>query len=427
MIIVVGAGLAGLTCAKVLHEQRHPFMLLEASDGPGGRVRTDVTPSGYRLDRGFQVLFTAYPAARRHLSLARLDLRRFDRGALIALDGKLRTLSDPTRDPGALLPSLLTGIIPFADKRRVLPLVREVTRASLENIFAEDAPPASTLEYLRGRGFSETFIDRFARPFYGGIFLDRSLETSAAMFRFTFKMLVQGDTVVPSAGIGAIAEQLARLLPVQDVRYGARVVEVLTDGTRAYGVRTEDGTIVDADAVVVAADPPTTARLTGAALPKVPVVTTCVYFSSSRSLYSGKKIVLNAAPDAYVNNLVQITNIAPSYAPAGQHLVSATLLELPQGRDDAIAARALDDIKRMFPRRATAALTPLSLVRVPFAQFAQPPGIFERLPSNATGVAGLIVAGEGTLSSSIQGAMLSGQRAAGEALRAVDTGALSPV
>src|SRR5579875_1575259 len=112
MIIIVGAGLAGLTCAKVLHEHRQPFMILEASDGPGGRVRTDVTPSGFRLDRGFQVLFTAYPAARRHLSLARLDLQRFDPGALIALNGKLHTLADPTRDLGALLPSLLTTIVP---------------------------------------------------------------------------------------------------------------------------------------------------------------------------------------------------------------------------------------------------------------------------------------------------------------------------
>ena len=426
MIIIVGAGLAGLTCAKVLHEQRQPFMILEASDGPGGRVRTDVTPSGFRLDRGFQVLFTAYPAARRHLSLARLNLRRFDPGALIALNGKLHTLSDPTRDPGALASSLLTRIVPFKDKTRVLPLRREIRRMSLERIFADDED--TTLEYLRARGFGDRFIDNFARPFYGGIYLDRSLDTTAALFRFTFKMLAEGDTAVPADGIGAISEQLARFLPVQDVRYGARVIEVIADGSRAYGVRTEDGTVVDADAVVVAADPPTTARLTGAPMPTSPLVTSCVYYASSRSLYNAKKIVLNAAPDAYVNNLVQITNIAPSYAPPGQHLVSATLLELPQGREDDIAARALEDIARMFPRRNVArTLRPLSIARVPFAQYAQPPGIYHRLPGNETNIAGLIVAGEGTLSSSIQGAMLSGQRAAHAALQAIDTGQLTPV
>jgi len=426
MIIIVGAGLAGLTCAKVLHEQRQPFMILEASDGPGGRVRTDVTPSGFRLDRGFQVLFTAYPAARRHLSLARLNLRRFDPGALIALNGKLHTLSDPTRDPGALASSLLTRIVPFKDKTRVLPLRREIRRMSLERIFADDED--TTLEYLRARGFGDRFIDNFARPFYGGIYLDRSLDTTAALFRFTFKMLAEGDTAVPADGIGAISEQLARFLPVQDVRYGARVIEVIADGSRAYGVRTEDGTVVDADAVVVAADPPTTARLTGAPMPTTPLVTSCVYYASSRSLYNAKKIVLNAAPDAYVNNLVQITNIAPSYAPPGQHLVSATLLELPQGREDDIAARALEDIARMFPRRNVArTLRPLSIARVPFAQYAQPPGIYHRLPGNETNTACLIVAGEGTLSSSIQGAMLSGQRAAHAALQAIDTGQLTPV
>ncbi len=426
MIIIIGAGLAGLTCAKALHERRQPFMILEASDGPGGRVRTDITPSGFRLDRGFQVLFTAYPAARRHLSLARLNLRRFDPGVLIALNGKLHTLSDPRRDPGALLPSLLTRVVPFGDKRRVLPLRRELKRRSLEQIFADDG--ATTVEYLRACGFTDRFIDNFARPFYGGIYLDRSLENSAAVFCFTFKMLAEGETVVPAEGIGAITEQLARLLPVQDVRYGARVIEVLTDGSRAYGVRTEDGAIVDADAVVVATDPPTTARLTGAPVPTTSVVTSCVYYASSQSLYNAKKIVLNANADAYVNNLVQITNIAPSYAPPGQRLISATLLELPQGRDDAIAARALEDIGRMFPRRhVDKILKPLAIVRVPFAQYAQPPGIFHRLPGNETDIAGLIVAGEGTLSSSIQGAMLSGQRAADVALRAIDTGQLTPV
>jgi phytoene dehydrogenase-like protein len=426
MIIIVGAGLAGLVCAKVLHEHRQPFMILEASDGPGGRVRTDVTPSGFRLDRGFQTLFTAYPTARRHLSLGRLNLRRFDPGALIALNGKLHTLSDPTRDPGALLPSLLTGIVPLGDKRRVLPLRRELKRRSLEQIFADDGD--TTIEYLRARGFTDRFIDHFARPFYGGIYLDRSLENSAAVFRFTFKMLAEGETVVPAAGIGAITEQLQRLLPVQDVRYGVRVIDVLTDGARAYGVRTEDGAVVDADAVVVATDPPTTARLTGAPVPTTPLVTSCVYYASPQSLYGARKIVLNANADAYVNNLVQITNIAPSYAPPGQHLISATLLELPQGRDDTIAAHALEDIGRMFPRRnVERTLKPIAIVRVPFAQYAQPPGIFHRLPGNETGVAGLIIAGEGTLSSSIQGAMLSGQRAAAHALHAIDTGRLTPV
>lgn len=426
MIVIVGAGLAGLTCAKVLHERRQPFVLLEASDAPGGRVRTDVSPSGFRLDRGFQVLFTAYPAAQRHLSFARLSLQRFDPGAMIALNGRLQTFSDPRRDPGSFFPSLFASAGTLGDKMRVLKLRRQIARLSLEQIFDRSAPDETIEQYLTDFGFTHKFIDNFIRPFYGGIFLDRSLETSAAMFKFTFKMLSVGDTVVPAEGIGAITDQLARLLPITSVRYNTAVVDLLSDGHRALGVRTEDGLVYEADAVVMATDPPTTARLTGTPMPTTPVSTTCVYFSSPAPLYAGKKIVLNAAPDAFVNNLVQITNIAPSYAPAGQHLLSASLLELPQGREDDIAVRALEDIKRLFPRRNLSAFTPLAVVRVPFAQYAQPPGFLGEAPANETGLAGLIVASEATESSSIQGAMLSGQYAADAARRALDTGRLIP-
>jgi hypothetical protein len=91
-----------------------------------------------------------------------------------------------------------------------------------------------------------------------------------------------------------------------------------------------------------------------------------------------------------------------------------------------LAEQALDDIVRMFPTSKRSHLTPLSVVRVPFSQFAQPPGFYQRLPGNETRIAGLVVASEGTVSSSIQGAMLSGQRAADAALLAIDTGSLSP-
>jgi phytoene dehydrogenase-like protein len=425
MIVIVGAGLSGLTCAKVLYEQRTPFMILEASEWAGGRVRTDVSPSGFRLDRGFQVLFTAYPAARRHLSLGRLHLQRFDPGVVIARAGKLYTLSDPARDLGALPSRLLTRVVTFGDKRRVLAMRRQLRKTPLDAIFqGEDC---STLDYLLQRGFSERFINNFVRPFYGGIFLDRSLSTSAAMFLFVFKMLSEGDAVVPAEGIGAITEQLVRLLPINDVRYNVRVAEVLTDGTRALGVRTDDGIVVEADAVVVATEPPTIARLTGVPVPATPVSSSCVYYMSPRPLYRGKKIVVNANPDALVNNLVQLSNVAPSYAPPGQHLLSATVLGLPEGRDDDLAMYARDDIKRMLPRADVRMLTPLAVVRVPFSQFAQPPGFFNTLPTNETGIGGLIVAGEATLSSSIQGAMLGGQRAAEAALRYIDTGRLTPV
>src|ERR687890_887171 len=120
-VIVVGAGLAGLTCAKVLAERGVEAVIFEASDEVGGRVRTDER-DGFQLDRGFQVYFTAYPISRRHLDYEALNLRAFDPGAIVCRGGKKTILSDPLRDPKALVPSLLSDAATFSDKFETLKL-----------------------------------------------------------------------------------------------------------------------------------------------------------------------------------------------------------------------------------------------------------------------------------------------------------------
>lgn len=59
-VIVVGAGLSGLAAARKLGDAGVPVRILEASDGVGGRVRSDVL-DGFILDRGFQVFIEGYP------------------------------------------------------------------------------------------------------------------------------------------------------------------------------------------------------------------------------------------------------------------------------------------------------------------------------------------------------------------------------
>ena len=118
-IIVVGAGLAGLTCAKVLRERGAEVAVFEASDGVGGRVRTD-EQDGFLLDRGFQVYFTSYPVAGRHLDYEALDFRGFDPGVIVRRGQEKSVLSDPLRDPKALVPSLLSDAATLGDKLRTL-------------------------------------------------------------------------------------------------------------------------------------------------------------------------------------------------------------------------------------------------------------------------------------------------------------------
>jgi phytoene dehydrogenase-like protein len=421
MILVVGAGLAGLTCAKVLVEAGHEVRVLESSDAVGGRVRTDANADGFLLDRGFQVLFTAYPAVRRHLDLEALKLRPFLPGAAIVRDGRWHLLGDPLQRLSLLGPTLSNPLLPFGDKRRMLRLRRNARRRSLDVIFNRPIKKGDKSIYaeLRRRHFSEHgFIENFARPFFGGIFLDRELSTSARMLLFTMKMLASGKTAIPEHGMGAIAEQLAAKLPPHALRLQTRVEGIVEADGRAVGVTMTGGEEMQGEAVIIATDAATAERLSGRDLPSDPVPVTCVYFAAQQSLYSGPRLLLNANPDAFVNNAVQLTNIAPAYGPPGQHLLSCSVLGLPEMDENELIRRCREDIAAWFPDRdlAAAKLRHIATYRIRFAQFRQEPGVFATLPSNTTPTAGLFLAGEYTASSSIHGAMFSGEQAAKAAL-----------
>ena len=417
MILIVGAGLAGLTCAKELIAAGQQVLVLEAANAVGGRVRTDITEEGYRLDRGFQVLFSAYPAVKRHLKLDDLKPRRFDPGAILVHDDKRYEIADPLREPSQLVADLLNPLIPLSDKLRVLNLTRQVLGLSVADIFSGKGEPhgqdMSIIDYLHSLGFRDDgFIDNFVRPFYGGILLDRSLASSMRMFQFTYKMLASGDTLIPAEGMQRIPEQLTASLPRASLRLNTPVKELLTSNGKMRGVLLANGETIEAEQVVIATDSPTAAQLTGLPLPTSPMGCVCLYFAGDEQLYTQRKILLNTATKAFVNEAVLITNIAPTYAPPHKHLLSVTVLDAPQADDEELAARAREEMAAWFPDRNLKHWRLLKTYRIPFSQFAQPPGIYDSLPGNATPIEGLYLAGEYTKSSSIQGAMHSGEYAA---------------
>ncbi len=426
MILVVGAGLAGLTCAKALVEAGHEVRVIEASDHVGGRVRTDHSPDGFLLDRGFQVFFTAYPAARRNLDYSALRFKKFTPGAVIIRDGQWREVADPRRRPFTMGKTLSNPLLSFGDKLRTLRLASYARRRKEHDIFFGKLPgkafkgaDRSAYQELKRRHFREDgFIANFARPFFGGIFLDRSLETSARMMLFTLKMLASGDIVIPEQGIGAITDQLAAALPPGALKLETRVEGIVEADGRAVGVTLTGGEEVQGEAVVIATDAPSAQRLINRELPSEPVSATCLYFSTTESLYKGPKLLLNASLDAFVNNVVQISNVSPAYAPKGQHLLSVTVPGAPELGDAELIARCREEMAPWFPGKDLSKLRHLATYRIRFAQFRQPPDIFAHLPSSAvSGVGGLFLAGEYTSSSSIHGAMLSGEQAANETLR----------
>src|ERR1700741_3828513 len=219
-VLIIGAGLAGLACARHLADAGVSFQIIEASDGIGGRVRTDKV-EGFLLDRGFQVLLTAYPEAQRTLDYYALDLKKFAPGAFSWFAGRLNKLVDPWRTPGAWSEALRSDFGGFFDKLRIVRLRSSLRNTSIDRIFKR--PERSTKDSLVAAGFSEEFVHRFFRPFFGGIFLDGELKSSSRMFEFVFKMLSEGDIAVPTRGMGAIPAQLAAKLPAGTGQLHARV------------------------------------------------------------------------------------------------------------------------------------------------------------------------------------------------------------
>jgi phytoene dehydrogenase-like protein len=219
--IIVGAGVAGLSCALELKRKGIEFVILEASDAVGGRVRTDRV-DGFLLDRGFQVFLTAYPEARRVLDYSSLDLKAFYPGALLRVNRSFKRVSDPWRRPLQASRDFLSGVIPRSDQLRIGSLRARVTSS-------EYRPPEkeiSTLHYLEELGIGDTTIRRFLKPFFGGIFLEEELTTSQAMFEFVFKMMSSGDISIPAKGMGEIPAQMAHSLPTQSLRLNSKVVSL---------------------------------------------------------------------------------------------------------------------------------------------------------------------------------------------------------
>ena len=414
-IAVVGGGLAGLVAAGRLATAGREVTLFERAEAVGGRVRTR-RRDGFTLDRGFQVVFDAYPAVRRELDLEALALRRSPSGAVGARPGRRFTFADPRRHPEAAIATLTHPDAGLGDLLRLYRLARSLRRRDPGSLLP--GPDQTVREELARRGFSDRFVDAFLAPFYGGITLDRSLSTAAGVFRYTFKMLAEGHAAVPAAGMGAIPAQLADRARSAGVAIetGAEVtgLEVTGDGV---SIELADGP-QEADAAVVATDPPTARELTG--VDAVPVtgrgcVTQYCALPAGEAPLTDGRLLLNAEGRT-PNHVVPLSAVAPAYAPADSQLVAAVFLGSLEASDAAYAAATRRALEAWYPDRSFAALEPLATDRTPFAQFDQPPGSLGALPAPTAPSGPVFLAGDYTRWSSIQGALESGRRAAAAVL-----------
>jgi len=406
-VVIIGAGLTGLSCAVRLHEAGLRVLLLEADRAIGGRVQTDQV-EGFLLDRGFQVYLDAYPTAGNLLDLDSLGLGKFEPGALVWKGGEFRRVMDVWRRPKSALTSALQPIGNLFDKLRVARLRYRLRATPIAKLWAKSE--STSEQYLADLGFSKGMIDTFFRPFYGGIFLERGLATSSRMFEFTFKMFSEGSATLPASGMQAIPLQLAARLPEGTIRLETAVL-----GLRAGAVELARGEAIPADHIVVATDGDQAATWLGAEV-KAPKWQSVLglYFDAPASPLGEPIIALNGDGQGLVNNVSVPSDVSPHYAPAGRSLVSVSVLGSPD--ESNLEARVKSELTTWFGPEV-ADWRHLATYRIRKALPAPSPA--EDFPGKACQNLGngLYVAGDHLTCGSIEGAVTSGLETAEAILR----------
>lgn len=402
-VLIIGAGLAGLACARRLTQSGLTCTILEASDGIGGRVRTDRV-EGFQLDRGFQILLSGYPEARKALNYATLDLMPFHPGALIRYAGRFHVMSDLFRRPQDLVQTLVSPIGSFTDKLRMLRVRRD---ALSQRLCPEMSDPARPIhEVLATYQFSDDMMSRFFNPFFSGVFLETGLTTPCWIFELVWGAFCRGATALPRDGMGAIAQQLAAPLPPETIRLNQAVQHI-----QGSSVVLESGEQLTGDVLVVATDEATAARLRGEHGANTSARgSRTLYFDAPTTPQRGPWLIVNGESTGLVRTLCVLSEAAPSYAPMGRALISVTTTAQIGAHDDVPQAVRLflhswfgsqvDEWRHLRTDHIQGALPPIDLLSP------------ENRAASPRVAAGLYLCGDYRESGTLDGALLSGRKAA---------------
>ena len=402
-IHIIGGGISGLIAARVLEEHGLSATIIEATDRLGGRVKTDVV-DGYNLDHGFQVLLTAYPAAKKYLDFDALALQEFLPGSAIFKNGKQKIIGDPLRNLSLLIPTLFSEIGTVNDKLKILALNRRLKKKSIQNIFAEKEQ--TTLAYLENIGFSETIITDFFIPFFSGIFLENKLDTSSRMFEFVYKMFGEGNAALPKDGIQAIPKQLFEKLKNTTCVFNTKVKSV-ENGS----IILESGEIIKSNFTIIATQ---ASGLVSNLKNQATLWKSCdtLYFEVTKREIRKPLIGLIAAPNALINNIFYHTSLQTS-ATATKELLSVTVVNRQNLTNKQLVAKVQKELKELCNIDSCTFIKQYNIpMALPKLQDIQ----YEMLPSETRLTETIFLAGDTQLNGSLNAAMIAGERAALEVI-----------
>lgn len=335
-IHIVGAGISGLIAATVLEQNGFSPVIIEATDRVGGRVKTDIV-DGYQLDRGFQVLLTAYPAAQKYLNFESLELQKFLPGASIFKNGKQEIIGDPLRDSSLLFSTLFARVGTFKDKLKILKLNNKLKKKTISEIFLDKEQ--TTLSYLTDLGFSIKMIDDFFTPFFSGIFLENKLVTSRRMFEFVYKMFGEGNATLPKGGIEEIPKQLLANLKNTSFKYKTKVISINDEE-----IELTNGQKIKSDFTIIATEPSQLVEN----LRSQPIEwQSCdtLYFETENRCIKKPLIGLIPQQNSLINNIFYHTSLETTLKPH-KELLSVTVVDNQNLSNDTLVERVQKELKQ---------------------------------------------------------------------------------
>ena len=301
-VVVVGAGLAGLSAAKLLNEAGIDVRVLEASTSVGGRVQTDEI-NGYRFDRGFQLINARYPEVDALNIVNKLDFRYAPRAVDIALDGSVVRLGDPRK-------------YFFSALRSESGSLREKI-SFLKYLFSKSTHGSNVESELLAAGCNKLYT-RVLKPFLTGVFLAQPSRVDSVSGREIIKGFVSGAPGLPARGAGELSRVLAG--EIGSIETGVQV-----NAITGLELNTSKG-VIAARAIIVATDQITAAQLLDIEEVGESVSCTTWFHSTPDVVDCDSTLRVDGLARGAIINSIAISKLLPLSAPVDRILFSSTSL-----------------------------------------------------------------------------------------------------